>query len=760
MILFRKLLRTFGKYKAQFISMVLMIILGVGIFTGMNAEWYTIKKDTESFYKSTNLADYRIYNKDGFSTSDLEKVKSISGVDDATRFVELSMQEDREQDTIKLAVTENENVSNFVAIDGEDYDLESLDGIWLSSKYSDKNNYNIGDNITLKLGSFSKTFVIKGHIMSSEYLINIDGVSIMPDYNKLGFAYISPKAYVEATSSILGSGYYTQINVKSNLKKEEFSQKVDEAFGKTMQIVPKEDITSYSEAKGEQDEGKTMGTILPVIFLLIAVLTMITTMNRILANEKTQIGILKSLGFKNKKIIWHYSSIALYIGVVGSILGLGLGYGVCKFIMNPSGSMGTYFEMPSWQIYFPWFAYVGTLAIIGLLMLVVYISIRKVLKGPASEALRPYTPKKVKKMLIENTKLFHKLNFKVRWNMRDSVRHKTRTFVTIFGVFACSLLIFATFGMKSTMDTFIEVNYNVVMNYKSKVFLSENTDNTKALEIADNLKGDYSSSNATKIDGETYTITIFSTEYDMYRVVSNNNKIEVTNDGAYISTRMADELKLKEGNTFKFTYYGESVSYNVKVAKIVNSLSDGFQMTANYADSSNISYKIDTVYTDIEKDKITLDSNISTVQSKQDIIKSFDTFTELMNEMILILVLFSSVLGFVVLYNLGVMSYTERYKDFATLKVLGFKDKKIKRLLISQNLWLSVIGVIFGVPAGLFTLKYLMKALASEYELSLALEPYVYIASILVTLLICVLTSIFVSNKVKKVDMVESLKSE
>lgn len=116
------------------------------------------------------------------------------------------------------------------------------------------------------------------------------------------------------------------------------------------------------------------------------------------------------------------------------------------------------------------------------------------------------------------------------------------------------------------------------------------------------------------------------------------------------------------------------------------------------------------------------------------------------------------ILGVVVLYNLGIMSYTERYREMATLKVVGFKDKKIGRLLIDQNMWLSLIGVVIGIPLGILTLDYLLKALAGEYEMSLTVSAVTYIISVMLTFGMSLPVSLMVARKNKKIDMVEALK--
>ena len=140
------------------------------------------------------------------------------------------------------------------------------------------------------------------------------------------------------------------------------------------------------------------------------------------------------------------------------------------------------------------------------------------------------------------------------------------------------------------------------------------------------------------------------------------------------------------------------------------------------------------------------------------IIDSFDTFNEIMNMMVAVLIVAATVLGIVVLYNLGVMSYTERYREMATLKVVGFRNRKIGKLLISQNMWVTVIGVIVGIPAGIGTLSFLVTQLASEYEMRISVSVLSIAVSAVLTFAVSMLVSLMVARKNKKIDMVEALK--
>ena len=181
-------------------------------------------------------------------------------------------------------------------------------------------------------------------------------------------------------------------------------------------------------------------------------------------------------------------------------------------------------------------------------------------------------------------------------------------------------------------------------------------------------------------------------------------------------------------------------------------------MTAAFADRAGISYTVSTVFTD--REDIPAGGSVLNTQSKKSIMDSFDTFMDLMNKMIWLLVIAAIILGIVVLYNLGIMSYTERYREMATLKVVGFRDSRIGRLLIIQNMWLTVIGILIGIPAGVGVLQYLLTALASEYELKLVLGPATWLVSVLLTFGVSLAVGLMISRKNRTIDMVAALKTE
>lgn len=793
-MLFKKLLRTMGQYKAQFISMIIMIALGFGVFVGANMEWVSIEKNTNRLFEETGLADYKIYSSSAmtggatatFSENDLRKIKELDGVKDAARFFSVNAdvtlvngekikteKDGTGKDKIPRAaitVTESENVSFFNLTSGEAYDGASEDKIWVSDKFAQAKEISVGD--TLTFGSVpgigaSLEFKVAGLVISGEYMVCVqDSTQLMPDYKMFGYAYITPAAYKKISESAgLPSPLYAQINVRVNnfddFTKQKFSDAVNAALSKTMLVISKEESSSYALAKGEAEEGKTMGAVLPVLFLAIAVLTMITTMHRIAAKEKTQIGTLKALGYKNKRILAHYSSYALAVGIVGAALGIGVGYGFAYFIMNPSGSMGTYMDLPYWKLHMPFFCVVVMIAVLFALTLIGFLSVKSMLRGTAADALRPYAPKKMKNLAIEKTKAWKKFSFGTRWNLRDVMRHKSRTLMSLIGIIGCTVLMAGALGMNDTMNAFLTDYYDKAMNYSSRIYVSSASEETVA-EIAEKYAADAGASVGVEIGDKGVSLDIYDIKHDKVRFLDKKGAlVPLRNDGAYICRRIADEYKLKAGDTFTVSPYGTDKEYTLKVNGVIYSSSESVAITNAYAEACGVTgYKTDSLYTSAVKN-VLLDDELTKnfeIQDKQSIVESFETFTSLLNLSVTVLIAAAIVLGVVVLYNLGVMSYTERYREMATLKVVGFKDKKIAGLLIGQNMWVTVLGVILGLPLAAGTLGYLVKELASEYEMRVVMGRETFLISTLLTFCVSLVVSLFVAKKNKKIDMVEALK--
>ena len=779
----RKLWRTAKVYKVQFISMILLIALGIGVFVGFNAEWVTIGKDTNAFFKDCGFADYRIVDEDGISSADVDKIRDIEGVSGVSRFLSVNADVKGSDNQLALTITESEHTSGFVLMEGEEYDRWDAEGFWLMDKYAELNGLKPGDKLTVTFEDMEFTGTVRGLIESAEYLICVrDESQVMPDFNTYGYVYASPamlRKVIEqqvreeepdidddvmsiAVKEVCDETF-CQVNVNSSMDKEEIQASVDKALGRTLLILTKDENISYAESRGEMNEGRTMGAVLPVLFLAIAILTMITTMNRITISEKTQIGTLKALGFRDRRIVRHYTSYAVIISLAGSVLGMVLGYLLCRMVMSQDGMMGTYFVMPDWTVHIPLWIWAITLMIVLLTILIGYLSVKDLLRGTAAETLRPYTPRHIHRLLIEGTALWRRMRFGTKWNLRDIFRHKSRSAMSFIGTFGCMLMLVASFGMNQTMDNFLDTFYDGTAAYATKIFMSSDADNEDAVKLADELDGDYSASVSAKVGDKTVSVDVYNITHDMYRFIDKDSKIiPLPEEGALICKRLAKDFDAKPGDVVTVEPYGTDESYDILISGINGSLTESISMTEEYAESIGLTdseeYRINSVYTMTAKDQIAASGNITSIQSKQDIIDSFDAFMEIFYFFIIVLIVASVLLCLIVLYNLGIMSYMERYREMATLKVLGFRNKAIGRLLISQNLWISVAGTLLGIPAGIWALNYLMNLLAGEYEMETMVGPLSVLSATALNLGVAVIVGWMISRKNRSINMVEALK--
>lgn len=756
-MLFRKLLRTIWRYKAQFISMMVMVAIGIGVFVGFNMQWRSLEKNTEDFLTQTNYADYRIYSEQGFSSEDIAAIEDIEGVTKASRVFQVNVDVKNKNSSLALFVTENDTVSTTYLCEGQAYD-ENKDGFWLSDKFAVKNDLKLGDMLTITYRNMEISGEILGLVKSSEFMICVaDSNQLMPNYASFGFVYTTP---TKIKNALGGTIFYPQIHLCSELSQQEMENAVKDALGYTVLVLGKKDHVSYAGAQSEIQEGKTMVSVLPILFLLIGVLTMITTMHRMTANEKTQIGTLKALGFKNRRIIRHYSAYGLFIGVVGAILGTALGYGICAMVVNPYSMEGTYFDMPTWDLVAPWWTWFILFGIILFLTFVSFLSVKKMLKGTAADALRPYVPKKVKPLAMEKSKIWNHMKFATKWNLRDVFRHKTRSVMTLFGVVGCMLLLVGGFGMRDTLSGMVDTLDRRVFTYETKVNFVETVSNEQAIEFASQYDGDYMASQSVQVNGgDPVTLEIYHISHDTIHFIGQKNEeVPLQNDGVYISIRVMNR-GYRIGDVIPFSPYGSSETYEAKVAGILRSFQgENIVMTTEYARQIKIPFTISSVFTNRSSEEITSTDFVSGMQKKSAIMDSFLSLLDVMNAMVWIFVLAAVILGVVVLYNLGVMSYIERYRELATLKVVGFQNAQIGRILIGQNIWLTILGIVIGLPLGVGVLYLLVTTLASEYELKMVLGILTYSVSILLTFGVSLIVGFVVSHKNKKINMVEALK--
>ncbi|WP_405304552.1 ABC transporter permease [Methanobrevibacter sp.] len=753
-MLSKKMLRDIWKHKTQFLSIFLMAFLGVFVFAGVGGESVGLEVNVDNYYEDTNLADGWIYSAN-LDDDFVDKVNNLSPTTQSERQLVLDSVADFSNDPeITLHFVENNALSKFYLMDGEPLNISDGDGVWLDKSFADAKNLKVGDKITFEFNGISIEKEIKGIGYSPEYVYHASSASIIPDFNKIGFAYMSYKAFP------MDNVPYNVLEVKFTGSPSDYNDLLsDKLDGDYNSFVEQSEHSSVSQFSEEMDQHKMMGDIFPVVFILIAMLILLTTMTRIIAHQRTQIGILKANGFKNRSIIFHYVSYGFWLVFIGSILGLIVGPLTLPQLFYPS--MSATYKLPSWDPAWSMnFIYVAALMII-MSLIVSYVAVRSISKENPADTIRPKAPKISTTGVLEKLGFWKRLSFNARWNYRDTKRNKFRALMTIVGVIGCTALLVSAFGMYDGMNDLKEWEYNQINHYDSKLVIDEEASISEIDSVADEVDGDKLMESAIEIEaGSTKksgsllvlndTDLVTPTDYDW-------NKVEIADDEISISQKMADLLGVGIGDTVKWHIMGSDKWVNVTIDKIhADPISQGFIMSKDKLEDLGLNYTPTSIVTSEHVDKNF--SAIKSTSSMKDMTSSWDELTESMWLLIYILIFFASLLAVVVLYNLGLLSFTEIEREIATLKVLGFKTGALRKLLLTQNLWFTAIGFILGLPVGYYILAIMWQSSGDSFYVLPSISITNFILTAVITFTLSILVNLMFSGKIRKLDMVESLK--
>ena len=732
-----------------------MAFLGVFVFAGVGGESVGLEVNSNNYYNDTNLADGWIYSAD-LSDDFVDKVNNLNLTTASERQLVLDSVADFKNDPeISLHFVENNTISKFYLMDGEPLNISDSDGVWLDKSFADAKGLKVGDNITFKFNGLEIEKEIRGIGYSPEYVYHASASSVVPDFNKIGFAYMSYKAFP------LDNVPYNVLNVKFDGTPDEYNDLLsDELDGEYNSFIEQSEHASVSQFSEETDQHKMMADIFPVVFILIAMLILLTTMTRIIAHQRTQIGILKASGFTNRSIMIHYISYGFWLVLIGSILGLILGPLTLPKLFLPS--MSATYKLPSWDPAWSMnFIYVTALMII-MSLAVSYFAVRNISKENPANTIKPKAPKVSTSGFVEKFSFWKKLSFNARWNYRDAKRNKFRALMTIIGVIGCTTLLVSAFGMYDGMNDLKEWEFNQINHYDSKLVIDEEATLSEIDDVADEVNGDKIMESAIEIESPlakksgsllvlNHTDLITPTDYDW-------NKIDIGDDEVSISQKMADLLDVDVGDTVTWHIMGSDKWVNTTIDKIhADPTSQGFIMSKDKLEDLDLNYTATSIVTAEHVDKNY--SAIKSVNSIKDIVSSWDELTEAMWLAIYVLIFFASVLAIVVLYNLGLLSFTEIEREIATLKVLGFKTGALRKLLLTQNLWFTAIGFLIGLPVGYYILKIMWESSGDSFYILPSISLTNFLISAAITFALSILVNLMFSRKIKKLDMVESLKS-
>ncbi|WP_406535804.1 ABC transporter permease [Methanobrevibacter sp.] len=749
MSLSKKMLRDIKINKAQFIAIFLMAFLGIFAYCGIYAEYYGLEQTSEGFYADTNMADGWIYNT-GFDDSAVDKVNAFSAQTDRQEVIQAVANLDNKPD-FTLHFIEKGTISKFYSTEGEDFNPEDGSGVWLDKRFADARDLKVGDEITFKFDDSKIKKEIKGIGYSPEYIYEVSPSTLNPDFSQMGFAYLSYKAYPENLE-------YNRLLVKYNQSDSDFKEKLDNAID-YLSFTKKEDQLSVAKFSDEMAQHKMIGDVFPIVFILVTFLTLLTTMNRIVAHQRTQIGILKAVGYNDKTIIMHYLSYSFWPVLAGAILGLITGPVVIPRMFYPT--MFKSYSMPSWHPGFDMrFVYIALLMVF-LSVLVTYLSCRRISRENPANTLRPKAPKLSSNGFIEKSKFWNHLSFNFRWNWRDAKRNKFRAFMAIVGVMGCVALLIAAFGMNDSMGELKSWEYDDISHYESKLLLSNEANPMEVYYILNETNGSFIMQQSIEMkanDMEDTVSLLVSNNTDLISYTdSDRNPIEINESDVSISKKLAETFNLSIGDKIKWHIVGSDDWVSSKIGQIhAEPISQGLIMSPDTLEDQGLNFTPTNILT---KEKFGENFNsIKSVSTIEKMKKGWDELTEAVMMMVYVVTIVAVALAILVLYNLGILSFTEMEREVATLKVLGFKTNQLRKLLLTQNIIFTAIGFVLGIPLGFYFMTLMLNA-AGE---SLYYVPSLTWGNILLTAFITFTISIGVnllfSDKIRDLNVVEALK--
>ena len=412
---------------------------------------------------------------------------------------------------------------------------------------------------------------------------------------------------------------------------------------------------------------------------------------------------------------------------------------------------------PAWSISFAF--------VMGLIVLfslsVSYSAVSSISNEKPSDSIKPKAPNVSTSGFIEKLKIWKRLSFNVRWNYRDAKRNKLRGLMTIIGVMGCSALLVGAFGLYDGLNDVKEWEYDQINHYDSKLVIDEDALTSQVDNVASEVNGEKIMEGSIEIESDTMKksgLLLVLGDNSLITPTDNDwNRIEIKNDEVSISQKMADMLGVGVGDTVKWHIMGSNKWVKTKIDKIhADPISQGIIMSPDKLEKLGLNYTPTGIITSEHVNK-TFDG-IKTTNSIVDIENSWDDITETMWLIIYVLIFFACILAIIVLYNLGLLSFTEIEREISTLKVLGFKSNDLRRLLLTQNLFFTVIGFILGIPLGLYILGLMWQSSGDAFYIIPSLTITNVLLTAAITFTLSIVVNLMFSRKIKKLDMVESLK--
>lgn len=789
------------KTKNRFISILIIVALGVAIYTGICSTEPDMRLSADKFYDDGNLMDIRVMSDTGITEALVSELEGIDGVKLALG----SFQGDY--------INRMGDIEGVVSVqsytDGINEPLlsegslpESTNQCIVEASYADNYGLKIGDSITLSSGNEipiemtlrENQFEITG-IYTTPYYIGVDRGTTSIGNGKIdGVIMVNGDVFLQ---TVYTSCYITVDGAKEEeAYTDEYSELVDgakekiEEYLESMEgafyVLDRNSIQTYVEFDQDAERIGNIGKVVPAIFFIVAALVSLTTMTRMVEEQRTQIGTLKALGYTKGEAAGKYIKYGLLASSAGSLLG-----GIIGSIFLPRVIIDAYKMLYCLEdILTPingfYFVFACVLAVALVTAATIFSCYRELMDNPAA-LMRPEPPKKTKKVFLEYIPfIWKRINFSGKSTIRNLVRYKKRLFMTLFGISGCMALLVVGFGVKDSISSVVGIQYDELHIYDIVLSVSGNMSEENRAGIEETLGADENirdymflrnSSLTVKKDEESLTAYIYVAEdtdklndFIKLRDRNTHNEYELSDNEVMLSEKAAGELDVKEGDVIALSL-GGAEEYRVTVGKIVeNYVYHNIYMSSSMYQEliGDVSYN-EIIISLTEEGKANEEAVIEEllkydgVSGASYVDKLRDKFEDMLGSMdviVAVIIIAAGGLAFVVLYNLNNININERKRELATLKVLGFYDIEVSSYIYRENIIITVIGIAVGALLGIVLHKFVI--ITAEVDMVMFgrdVFPLSFVWSGLLTALFAVITNLSMHYKMKKIDMATSLKS-
>ena len=553
-------------------------------------------------------------------------------------------------------------------------------------------------------------------------------------------------------------------------------------------VTDREDLPEYTDYGDNADRLRNIGQVFPVIFFLVAALISLTTMTRMVEEQRTQIGTLKALGYKKSAIAAKYICYAFFATLLGSVLGMLIGEKIIPYIIITAYGIMYHNVANTISIdYQPGFALIASAAsVVCTVGATLFASGKELQETPAS-LMRPPAPKEGKRVLLERfTFIWKHLSFSWKSTIRNLFRYKKRLIMTVFGIAGSMGLMLVGFGLQDSISDIAAIQYRELQHYDGMVIEDSDATEEEHEELFEYMKENEQIAHCNRVQMTKISAPKGSSNISIYLFVPESlsefakdvtlkNRItgetyELTDEGAAISEKTASLLGLKVGDMIPLKKGDKE--YKVRVAVITeNYMSHYLYMTPRvyeqtFGEKPEYENIVFTMQEDCKDDlemagtRILAYPGALSISYTSSLASQVDRMLSTLDAVILVLIVSAGMLAFVVLYNLNNINITERQRELATLKVLGFYDGEVSQYVLRENVILTVLGIMFGAVFGILIHRYVITTVevdAVMFGRNIKLLSFLY--SGILTSIFSIVVNGVMHFKLKTIDMVESLKS-